>query len=468
MYDYFLGLLEGCSSFFNEKITTEILEKSKEADGTYVLRVLVNTEKGDRIVKKYTLSKLLSVGFVRSVSLKVAIPTGIVVALTAYLTHALPSYLVALVLGVVAIVVTSIISHFIHKPQEGLIDELEALGALQFDRNLYVKTGDHYERSFKKVSKIKDQMKSDFIMFKGGMDDIYNFNLKFKTVVEKLGGVSETIAQAVQEVAEGAAHQAEETERSVSILNDNISTLNFLSKEEIERKVLLEEAVGNIEISFGDLRAVTDNLNNVKESFSQVNTQGQQLASKVKDIIQIVSAVEAIAEQTNLLALNASIEAARAGEHGRSFAVVADEVRQLAENSKQAVSTINANLNVFVSDVNHIIGQVSMQYSNLESSNTTLGDVSKANQSATTRIKEVAEGIAEISERLATETEKITKVFENMHTLAAIAEENSASAQEMSANVTEFSDQLGDFKEYINELEGLSKSLKGELKRYKI
>lgn len=468
MYDYFLGLLEGCAEFFNEKMTTEILEKKQEPDGMHVLRIKVTTEKGDQHRRVYGLSKLFSLGFVRSLPLKAAIPTGLVVALVAYFAHSLPAIYLAPVLGLIAVVVTGLVSRVVHKPQAGLVEELEALGQLQFDRNLYVSTGDHYERTFKKVSKIKEQMKSDFIMFKGGMDDIHNFNLKFKGVVEKLSGVSDTIAQAVQEVAEGAAHQAEETERSVSILNDNISTLNYLSKEEIERKLLLEEAVGNIEVSFGNLLAVSGNLNAVKDSFAQVNTQGQQLASKVKDIIQIVSAVEAIAEQTNLLALNASIEAARAGEHGRGFAVVAEEVRQLAENSKQAVNTINANLNVFVNDVNHIIGQVSMQYTNLESSNTTLSDVSMANQKATNRIKEVAEGISEISDRLSTETGKITRVFENMHTLAAIAQENSASAQEMSANVTEFSDQLGDFKVFISELESLSSSLKGELKRYHI
>lgn len=468
MYDYFLGLMEGSSAYFNEKMSTEILEKKKESDGTYVLRIQVTTEKGDQVKRVYRLSQVFSYGLLKSVSLKAAIPTGVVVALAAVLSQGLPSWMTGLIVGLSGVLVTGLVSRVVHKPQEGLIEELEALGQLQFDRNLYVKTGDHYERTFKKVSKIKDQMKSDFILFKGGMDDIHNFNLKFKGVVQKLTGVSETIAQAVQEVAEGAAHQAEETERSVSILNDNISTLNYLSKEEIERKVLLEEAVGNIEVSFGNLLEVSSSLNGVKESFSQVNVQGQHLASKVKDIIQIVSAVEAIAEQTNLLALNASIEAARAGEHGRGFAVVAEEVRQLAENSKQAVNTINANLNVFVTDVNHIIGQVSQQYTNLESSNTTLGEVSKANQDATQRIKEVAEGISEISERLSNETGKITKVFENMHTLAAIAQENSASAQEMSANVTEFSDQLADFNGYIDELEGLSTSLKGELKRYQI
>ena len=56
------------------------------------------------------------------------------------------------------------------------------------------------------------------------------------------------------------------------------------------------------------------------------------------EIKQIMSLITNISDQTNLLALNASIEAGRAGDQGRGFAVVADEVRKLAEESKNAIS----------------------------------------------------------------------------------------------------------------------------------
>jgi methyl-accepting chemotaxis protein len=468
MFDYFQGLLEGSSAFFNEKLEITILEKGKDADGTHFLKVKLKTEKEDLIKKSYAVSRIFSFGILKSVSLKTAIPAGVVVFLIAWLLQGIDPLLKAAILGVTSLLITQFVSYHVNKPVDGIVEELNELGKLNFDRNVQVKTGDKYEETFSSVTSIKENMKSDFIMFKGGMDDIHNFNLKFKTVVQKLTGVSEVIAQAVQEVAEGATHQAEETERSVAVLNDNISTLNAISREEIERKDHLEAAVSDIESSFHELVEVSTSLNFVKESFASVNIQGEELASKVTDIIQIVSAVEAIAEQTNLLALNASIEAARAGEHGRGFAVVAEEVRKLAEDSKGAVNTINTSLKTFVSDVNNMIVKVSDQYKQLEESNDTLTEVSSSNQAATSKIKGVASGIAEISDRLSYETEKINQVFENMHTLAAIAEENSASAQEMSANVTEFSEQLSDFDMYIDELGLLSKNLQSELKRYKI
>lgn len=46
-----------------------------------------------------------------------------------------------------------------------------------------------------------------------------------------------------------------------------------------------------------------------------------------REIVDIISVIDASAFQTNILALNAAVEAARAGEQGRGVAVVASEVR---------------------------------------------------------------------------------------------------------------------------------------------
>ncbi|ENO84597.1 methyl-accepting chemotaxis protein [Thauera linaloolentis] len=56
----------------------------------------------------------------------------------------------------------------------------------------------------------------------------------------------------------------------------------------------------------------------------------------LRQLTDIVAAIQSIASQTNLLALNAAIEAARAGDAGRGFAVVADEVRKLATRTTEA------------------------------------------------------------------------------------------------------------------------------------
>lgn len=464
MFEYFQGLLEGAAEYFNEKMEVEVLDKSQLSDGRHQMIMKIKVEKGTKVYKTYLATKFLSFGFMKYIPAKIAIPPAIAATLVA--GFGTGDWIVGGISGVVTLAIGLTTARIVWAPTLATIDELDQLKQLKFDSDTVISTGDKYEEIFSHINSVKDTLREDFILFKGGVDDIHNFNQKFKNVADNMTEVSDIISTNVQEVAEGAIHQATETEKSVGILSGNIEMLNSLSQEEIERKDSLETAVSNIEKSFKELQDVSLNLNDIREKFAGVNDLGQDLSTKVQDIITIVSTVESIAEQTNLLALNASIEAARAGEHGRGFAVVAEEVRKLAEDSKDAVNTINSNLNLFTEEVNRMVTEVANQFVALEDGNKKLHTVAENNRAATDQISEVAEGIVELSLRLQSETQKVGEVFENMHTLAAIAEENSASSQEMSANVQEFTQQLQDFADYIVELEKLSVNLKTELKKY--
>lgn len=466
LFEYFQGLLEGAAEYFNEKMETEILDRSQLSDGTHQMVIKIKVEKGTKVYKSYKMTKLLSLGFLKYAPAKIAFLPAIATTLVTGLGTG--DWIVGGIGGLITLVVGITTARIVWSPTHATLEELEDMKNLKFDNDTVLSTGDNYEDIFKEIGSVKEALREDFILFKGGVDDIHNFNQKFKDVADNMTEVADIISTNVQEVAEGATHQATETESSVNILSGNIETLNALTEEEIERKDSLEAAVSNIETSFKELQDVSSNLNDIREKFAGVNDLGQDLSTKVQDIIDIVSTVESIAEQTNLLALNASIEAARAGEHGRGFAVVAEEVRKLAEDSKDAVNTINSNLNLFTEEVNHMVTEVADQFVALEDGNKKLHTVAENNRSATNQISDVAEGIVELSLRLQSETKKVSEVFENMHTLAAIAQENSASSQEMSANVQQFTHQLQDFADYIVELEKLSINLKSELKKYQI
>lgn len=467
LHHYLMGLIEGVGKHFGEKIDAEIVEETKEGE-VYVVKIHLSFEKTPKKVKKYAFSRVLSLGFIKSLPLKSAILPALVSATAIFAVQGTQNLVLLISIPLMVLVSSAIGNLLLFKPVKDIKEEIEAIKVLDLSKELKIITADQFEGILGDLSEAKEHLKEEFTYYRGGMDDLYSFIGKFSKVAKNLGDVSELIASSVEEVAEGAQHQASETEASVSILAENIKILNEISTQELNGKKSLEDAVEQIEVSFKDLEKVSGKMNSVKQNFSKVNETGKDLGMKVKDIISIVGTVESIAEQTNLLALNASIEAARAGEMGRGFSVVADEIRKLAEDSKEAVSTINTNLNEFILGVNDMVAKVNDQYGELDAGTKTMENVTAESKTAAKRIHAVSGSISEISTKLSMETEKINQVFDNVHKLAAIAEENSASSQEMSANVTSFAGEISKLTENIDELEKVVLFLKNELKRYKL
>jgi methyl-accepting chemotaxis protein len=277
---------------------------------------------------------------------------------------------------------------------------------------------------------------------------------------------STEITNVVEQVANGAINQADETEQVAYQLNSSVISLNEVVRKENLGKDDLEVAVSQINQGFEDLRSTSDSLNNVLGQFSQVQIKGQDLQNRANEVRNIVETVEKIAEQTNLLALNASIEASRAGEFGQGFTVVAMEIRKLAEGSKEAVQTINANLESFVKDIDGFVGDISNQFNVLEKENVKLNQVAEENHSSVNSIAKVADLIIELIDELTKETNNINTIFHGIESLAAIAEENSASSQEVSANVQTYTEEIRRMTESIHEFKKVSMDFSKDLERY--
>ncbi|OAH54625.1 chemotaxis protein [Domibacillus aminovorans] len=287
-------------------------------------------------------------------------------------------------------------------------------------------------------------------------------------VFEEVVASNQEVAAAVDEIAQGASTQSEDTEdtgNQMAGLSDRIDSLSVLSTEmnELSKQAGDSTTQGLSQVALLREHNVAVNAMNVR-----VKDQMQGLSSNISEIETVIESIHGITAQTNLLALNASIEAARAGEHGRGFAVVAAEVRKLAEQSRKETEIIQKT----VQDILH----ASKQTSTVIDENMLLMD--GQNESVSHTESSFAEQ-AEIAERIGHSVDELTLKLQEMvgqkeqamlsiQNVSAISEETAASAEQVSASAAAQQVELERVAKATDEMNRIARELKEAVDRFKV
>lgn len=460
MFDYFIGMLEGTCEYFNEKVNIEEISKSDTE-----LNIKLTFDKDIYYKKNYLFNKIFSLGFIKSFGVKAGLFTFIISAI-----FMLP--IMGIIKGLIGSAISGVASFIVvllmTMPMKTIKEELERIINNQYSVDGEIVTNDFFEDLYMLIKKHKSGIQADFIGFKGVTDEMNTFVDKINIISDSMENTSSEISGVVEQVADGAIIQAQNTDNAVHSLNENIQELRTIVENENGNKLELEEAMNKINNSYENVDSASKNIMNSLEKFNEVKVKGVRLEEKANDINSIVSIVSGIAEQTNLLALNASIEAARAGEHGRGFAVVAESIRKLAEQSKEAVEEINSNLKQFVSEIKSLVDNIGIQYNALANETNNLGVVRNISFEANQSIQTVATSMIDTINKLNTEANSIANVYDSIESLAAIAEENSASSEEVSANVTTYTNEIKKLIDNISDFKVITENFKNDLNKYRI
>lgn len=291
-----------------------------------------------------------------------------------------------------------------------------------------------------------------------------DFQKKFETINNSISNVN----VAVDEIANGATSQADETQKVSSQINDMGDAITKTSQNVdslTQSTEQMKEHNEQLDTTIQELMAISDRN---KESLAAVYNQTNETNQSVMHIGNAVDMITDIAGQTNLLSLNASIEAARAGEYGKGFAVVADQIRQLADQSAntakeigEIVAELIENSNTSVETMGVVRQEMTGQYEKL---NTTKDIFEQLNE----EVNNVVTAIESIS----TEVESLDKlkgeVLGSAESLAAIAQENAASTEETSASMMELGEIVNDCNAKTQQLVNIADSMEENVHKFHV
>ncbi|MBC9782976.1 HAMP domain-containing protein [Heliobacterium chlorum] len=282
------------------------------------------------------------------------------------------------------------------------------------------------------------------------------------------GKASNQVAQAIKEVADGAAYQSEHV---ASILKMMKNTEEQVETGQQEALKTAENALASTEAAHqGQMVMATaiSGLGRVKETVEAATQSIQRLMVRSGEISDIVTIIGDISNQTNLLALNAAIEAARAGEQGRGFAVVAEEVRKLAEESKGSAEKITRLIQDILAETAETVRAME---SNREAVDGQVGAIHQSERALVTMVGKVEQTEADsqkIREIFGTLKGNAISVLDSLKSVADITDESAAASEHVAAAAEEQSATVETIAENSVKLAALAERMRQDISKFEL
>lgn len=278
----------------------------------------------------------------------------------------------------------------------------------------------------------------------------------------------EQVESAVNDIAQGATSQADETQQATENI---VSMGNMIEDTNNEVNKLLtfttnmKDTTRQAQDILAELKQVNDKAEEYIDIIAEQTNTTNESALKISEATKLITS---IAEETNLLSLNASIEAARAGEQGRGFGVVAAEIQKLAEQSNESAQRIEDIIRELLLDSEKAVETMYSVKEIIRAQSDHVEQTETAFSELTDDMSLSIEGINNIAQKTSMLDKARTNVVDIVQNLTAIAEENAAGTEETSASTAEVTNIVEDISEKSNTLRDVAKQLDDEMNIFKI
>jgi len=374
------------------------------------------------------------------------------------------------VLGfVVAIVFGSIVTTMISKSFKKVLIFAESLENGDLTNSIEINTKDEMGDIARALNNANTKIKELIIQIIDGANNISSSGEELSASTQEVSAKMEGINESTEQISKGAQDLSAITEEVSASAQEIGATTNELANKasgaaisvsEIKNRSLEIKKKAAESIKKGDLIYEEKKTNIVKA------IEDGKVVQEVKVMAESISD---IASQTNLLALNAAIEAARAGENGKGFAVVAEEVRQLAEQSAEAVSSIQGMVMQVQSAVENLAesGEDILKYivNNVQPDYQLLMETG-------IQYEKDAEFVSKITEEFASSSKQINEVIDQinhaMQDVSSTAEESGAGSEEVLSNVNQITIAISEIAKSAQGQVEQSQKLNEMVRKFKI
>ena len=243
------------------------------------------------------------------------------------------------------IVISLIVAIFITRPYKKLVNASEKLRGLDLNDDIemqkLVKRHDECGTIAKALTGLRKEISEVIFELAEVSSAVQSSSTKIQDLSQQITKQSTSNSADTRELESNmqiTAESTEQIEENINCIKGKTSDIELQSTNGSDLAQTVIKRADNLKNS-SDISI--EKTRSIYKEIREQTTVALAEAKAVDKIQALTNSIRAISTQTSMLSLNAAIEAARAGDQGRGFAVVASEIGDLANQSTEAVNSIN-------------------------------------------------------------------------------------------------------------------------------